>query len=166
MQDYVIVGDNDRQCFKQKGEAGAQAVARDRADDTGVVAGIYKLVREVAPDKPPLSPGKMDAGFLVRRQDGTAWYALKLNLIDAEAEAQLFADLHTKEVGVWRLEKTFKPQPEAKTIPHDIDKLIDMLEKRQEGSTGAVRRAVAIHCGVLRQLKKDGVTHLDLPGEI
>ncbi len=79
----------------------------------------------------------------------------------AAEEAQSAADESGGPTGVYQLIKKFEPKP--KTFSHDIDALIDGREADYKiyGGTG-----YAIDCGILRQLKKMGVTHLDLPGKI
>ena len=78
----------------------------------------------------------------------------------AISAAQRIANSDGK-AAVWRLVAELKPKP--KLMPHDIDALIDNRKKRHKVYGGD---GTTIACGILRQLKKMGVTHLDLPCKI
>ncbi len=78
----------------------------------------------------------------------------------AAKAAQRIANSDGK-AAVWRLVAEFTPEPE--NCSHDIDALID---DRAKGHKTYSTSGYAISCGILRQLKKMGVTHLDLPGKI
>lgn len=76
----------------------------------------------------------------------------------ATEEAQSTANRDGAAIGLFELIKTYKPKP--KVVAKDIDELIEN-RAREFRKTSTINTAIA--CGVLRELKKSGVTHLDLP---
>ncbi len=100
--------------------------------------------------------------FVIRRELDVGCQTASTRSEANECARSLADDCYLSgNVGLYGLIRTFGRKPE--TVSHDIDALIGEREKSHKINGG---NGVAIACGVLRQLKKMGVTHLDLPEKI
>ena len=98
--------------------------------------------------------------FITRNADNTRG-ACHCTGVHAAEVAQALANETGCNIGVYELAKEYEPKlPASELVPHDIDKLI---ENRARGFQETSYAGNAISCGILRELKKRGVTHLDLP---
>ena len=95
--------------------------------------------------------------FLVRRRGGVSCTHHSTERA-ANEEAQDLANEADGCVGLYELTKEFKPQPEP--VMCDIDELI---EDRAKGFATYGSAGHAISYSVLQQLKKQGVTTLEMP---